>query len=111
MCAGFFVDGPGADEPPPATLRVVGAPPAAKVPGTRALALDNWTHRPKSLVIRIDDLAFGWSARIAAKPDGDSAVMLPLTFPREGRYAVSVEAADGRIAPAVPIIADSPAAN
>lgn len=101
MCAGFFVDGPGADEPPPATLRVVGAPPAAKVPGTLALALDNWTHRPKSLVIRIDDLAFGWSARIAAKPDSDSAVILPLTFPREGRYAVSVEAAGGRIAPTV----------
>lgn len=101
MCAGFFVDGPGANEPPPVALRVVGTPPTAKVPGTLMLALDNWSHRPESLVIRVDDLAFGWSARIAAKPDGDSAVMLPLTFPREGRYAVSVEAADGRIAPAV----------
>lgn len=101
-CAGFSVDGPGADEPPPAALRVVGKPPSANVPGTLALALDNWPSTlPGGLVIRIDDLAFGWSARVAAKPGRDSAMALPFTFPREGRYAVSVEAAGGRIAPAV----------
>lgn len=101
-CAGFSVDGPGADEPPPAALRVVSAPPQAKVSGTLALALDNWPRAlPGGLVIRIDDLAFGWSARVAAKPGPDSAMTLPFTFPREGRYAVSVETAGGRIAPAV----------
>lgn len=101
MCAGFSVDGPGSDEPPPIALRVVSAPPVAKVPGTLMLTLDNWTHRTESLMIRVDDLAFGWSARVAAKPDKDASMALPLTFPREGRYAVWVEASDGRIAPAV----------
>lgn len=103
LCSGFVVDGPGAGDDLPAALRMTGPAPQAGVPATLALSLDNrpgWL-RTDLLFIRVDDLAFGWSRRVAATLADESDISLPLTFPKEGRYAISVEAAAGRIAPLV----------
>ncbi|ODT15795.1 MAG: hypothetical protein ABS35_30395 [Kaistia sp. SCN 65-12] len=100
-CASFRVDGPGADEKPPAALRVLAEPPRAAEPGKLVLALENrpdWlTDGP--LVMRIDDLAFGWSQRFRISVRKDAPIELDVVFPRQGRYAVSVESSGGRIVP------------
>jgi len=100
-CASFRVDGPGADEKPPAALRVLAEPPRAAEPGKLVLALEN---RPDwladgPLVMRIDDLAFGWSQRFRISVRKDAPIELDVVFPRQGRYAVSVESSGGRIVP------------
>ncbi len=100
-CASFRVDGPGADERPPAALRVLADPPRAAEPGKLVLALENrpdWLANG-SLVVRIDDLAFGWSQRFRVSIREDVPIELDVVFPRQGRYAVSVESTGGRIAP------------
>lgn len=100
-CASFRVDGPGADEKPPAALRVLSEPPRAAAPGKLVLALEN---RPDWLadgpmVMRIDDLAFGWSQRFRVSIREDAPIELDVVFPRQGRYAISVESVGGRIVP------------
>lgn len=100
-CASFRVDGPGVDEKPPAALRVLAEPPRAAEPGKLVLALEN---RPdwladEPLVMRIDDLAFGWSQRFRISVRKDAPIELDVVFPRQGRYAVSVESSGGRIVP------------
>lgn len=100
-CASFRVDGPGADEKPPAALRVLAEPPRAAEPGKLVLALEN---RPDwladgPLVMRIDDLAFGWSQRFRISVRKDAPIELDVVFPRQGRYAVSVESSGGRTIP------------
>ncbi len=65
------------------------------------LALENrpdWLANG-SLVVKIDDLAFGWSQRFRVSIREDVPIELDVVFPRQGRYAVSVESAGGRIAP------------
>lgn len=99
-CAAFRVDGPGADEKPPASLRALNEPPRAAEKGRIVLALDNrpdWlTDGP--LVVRIDDLAFGWSQRFKVLIRRDAPMEMDIAFPRPGRYVVSIESG-GRIAP------------
>ena len=100
-CAGFRVDGLGADERPPAALRALAEPPRAAEPGKLVLALEN---RPDwlpdgPLVVRVDDLAFGWSQRFRVSIRKDAPIEVDVVFPRQGRYAVSVESGRGRIAP------------
>ncbi|WAJ26158.1 hypothetical protein [Antarcticirhabdus aurantiaca] len=103
-CAGFFVDGPGAEELPPASLRVVSmTPPPA--PGGKAVVVLAIRNRPPGLAegplpLRLHDLGFGAPKRLLARPGPDQTFVVELAR-RLGRFSLSVEAPGVEIAPAV----------
>ena len=101
-CASVSVTGPGADDEQAVELKLVNAARfVAGAPQTLRLTLTGQRERPAQdgLAVRVDDLSFGWSKRVLARKSGHDSFMFDLIFPEAGRYALSVERADGGIAP------------
>ncbi len=103
-CAGFLVEGPGAEELPPASLRVVSMTPPPE-PGGKAVVVLAIRNRPPGLAegplaLRLHDLGFGAPKRLLARPGPDRTFVVELAR-RPGRFSLSVEAPGIEIAPAV----------
>ena len=92
-CSKFAVEGPGDDEVLPVILRLTGNPPAAGHPVTLQLVLENAQVGIKAVsgFLRIDDLAFGGSQRVAAQVSDDGVMSAQALFPEPGLYALSLE--------------------
>jgi hypothetical protein len=102
-CSSFGIEGPPAPSDVAASLKLLAAPGRVGEEGVLRLRFDNRPQRLSDgpIALRVHDLEFGISFRLAARLSGSLLVSAVSHFPRPGTYAVSIDAAGLEVAPIV----------